>query len=99
MKITKEQTDLIVAKLNACKDKRQPCPICGGTQWIISDTIFEIKEFNMGNMVIGGVNSAIMPMIPISCASCGHTRFLSAIKLGIINSQHEQKSDEAKQSK
>ncbi|MEE0916778.1 MAG: hypothetical protein UIQ67_00555 [Bacteroidales bacterium] len=50
----------------------------------------------MGNMVIGGANSAIMPMIPISCANCGHTRFLSAIKLGIINSQHEQKSDETK---
>lgn len=96
MKLTKKQTDLIVDRLNAYKDKRQPCPICGGTQWIISDTIFEIREFNMGNMVIGGANSAIIPMIPISCANCGYMRFLSAIKLGIINSQHEQKSDEEK---
>ena len=93
MKLTKEQTDLIISKLNNFKDKRQPCSVCGGCQWIINDTIFEVREFNMGDMVIGGANSAVMPMVSISCVNCGHTRFLSAIKLGVINPQDEQKKD------
>ena len=76
MKLTKEQTDLIVSKLNACKDKRQPCPICGGTQWIISDTIFEISSCRgfvsivalifFGQILIVELGGAMFNVVPLS---------------------------------
>jgi hypothetical protein len=94
MKLTKEQKEKLIDKLNSWKGKTQPCPICGGKGWNVNDAIVEIREFNNGNMVFRGPDSAIMPMITISCLKCGHIRFLSAIKLGIINSKQEEKRDE-----
>jgi len=94
MKLTKEQKEKLIGELNSRKDKAQPCPICGGKRWNVNDTIVEIREFNNGDMVFGGSDSAIIPMITINCEECGYIRFLSAIKLGIINSKQEEKRDE-----
>lgn len=84
MKLTKEQTTQLLQRLNEYRDTRKNCPICSKGQWILNDTIFEVREFNMGGILIGGPNSAIMPMISLSCANCGYTYFMSAIKMGII---------------
>ncbi|MBQ5873493.1 MAG: hypothetical protein IIW58_05045 [Bacteroidales bacterium] len=87
MKLTAAQKNELIKKLNSYGNKTQPCPICGGKRWNVNDTIVEIREFNNGDMVFGGSDSAIIPMITINCEECGYIRFLSAIKLGIINSK------------
>lgn len=86
MKLTQEQAQQVIQQLNNDRDKRMPCNICGNNNWIINDTIWEIREFNGGDFVLGG-NSSLMPMIAISCSKCGNTHFLNAIKLGIISPQ------------
>ena len=86
MKLTQEQANQIIQQLNNDRDKRLPCGICGNNDWIINDTIWEIREFNGGDFILGG-NSSIMPMISISCSKCGNTHFLNAIKLGVISPQ------------
>ena len=91
MKLTQEQADQILNKLNACKDKRKSCSICGENKWVINDTIFEIREFNMGNLIVEGADYRIMPLISISCENCGYTKFLNAIKLGIISTTDDKK--------
>lgn len=59
------------------------CPLCGGREWTVSEEIFELREFNDGNMVIGG-NSKILPVIPVTCKNCGNTVFISAISTGLL---------------
>ena len=88
MKLTKEQASLILTKLNNYNynNGRRPCVICGNQKWVLNDTIFEMREFNGGDLIIGG-QSAIMPVISLSCTECGHTLFLSAIKMGVISPQ------------
>ena len=94
MKLTKEQANLVISKLDKHKDKRRACSICGNNSWMLNDTIFEMREFMGGDMVIGG--TAIMPMLAVSCTECGHTRFISAIRMGIVNSNPQHQSGETK---
>lgn len=88
MKLTKEQVSLILTKLNNYNynNGRRPCSICGNQKWLLNDTIFEMREFNGGDLIIGE-KSAIMPVISLSCTECGNTLFLSAIKMGVISPQ------------
>ena len=84
MKLTKKQAEDLIQFLNNERNNRLPCPICGNVNWVISDSLWEVREFNGGNLVIGG-QSAIMPMVAISCSKCGETHFLNAIQLGIVS--------------
>ena len=58
------------------------CPMCNHEQWSISDTVYELREFNQGNMIIGNV--PIVPIIPITCMNCGNTIMINAIVSDII---------------
>lgn len=91
MKLTPEQIKLVISKLDKNKDKRRACSICGNNTWMLNDTIFEMREFMGGDMVIGG--TSIMPVISVSCTECGHTRFISAIRMGVV-SPNPQKTTE-----
>lgn len=64
------------------KWKGKPCQMCGTGNWNISDSIFELREYNKGNIVIGG--GPIIPIVPITCDNCGNTVFVNAIKAGLI---------------
>ena len=59
-----------------------PCPLCGVPGWTVSDSVFELREFNDGNMIIGG--TPIIPVVPITCNNCGNTVFLNAITVKLI---------------
>jgi len=58
------------------------CQMCGTGNWNVSDSIFELREYNQGNLVIGG--GPIIPVVPITCDNCGNTVFINAIKAGLI---------------
>ena len=86
MKLNEDQKRKLLEKLSLLKGSK--CPICGATVWIINDTIFEMREFQDGNLVIGG-GTAILPVIPVTCKKCGHTVFFNALSLGLIQSKNE----------
>lgn len=89
MKLTKEQTSIILSKLNDYRDSRRPCVICGNNHWTVNDCIFETREFfNEGYKL--GTPIATMPMITITCDNCGNTLFLSAIRMGLVNVANEE---------
>ena len=65
----------------------QACTMCKTGNWSVSDTIFELREYNDGNMVIGNV--PIFPVIPITCDNCGNSLMINAIVAGIDLKQNE----------
>lgn len=81
MKITLEQQQKALEKLE--NFFKRPCG-CSGNNWILNDKIFELREFNGGDLVIGGKSSSIFPVITVSCRDCGNTHFFNAVLLGII---------------
>lgn len=57
------------------------CPMCGHKSWTVHDTTFEIREFNEGNMVLGG---PVIPVVTIMCTNCGNTLFVNALQAGAV---------------
>lgn len=60
------------------------CTMCGSNDWSVTDKVFELREFNDGNLVIGGPNSSIVPLIPITCKNCGNTVFVNPMVIGLL---------------
>jgi hypothetical protein len=82
MKITTEQQSKLLSKLNEVWINKV-CEICNQTNWMIDDTLFELREFHGGRTVLG--SGAIKPIITISCNSCGNTKIMNAIQLGLVD--------------
>ncbi|MBQ0797090.1 hypothetical protein [Zhongshania sp.] len=73
------------------KWKGRSCPMCGTGNWNVSDKVFELREFNGGNMVIGG-NSPIIPIVPVTCDNCGNVVMVNGIVAGAVSHESEEKT-------
>ena len=82
MKLTKEQQEQLVTQLNKIWGNKI-CEVCGQSRWMIDDTLFELREFHGGRTIIG--SGAIKPVITLSCNSCGNTKFMNAILIGLVD--------------
>jgi hypothetical protein len=80
----KEQVQKIIEHLNT-KWGNRPCPMCSTSSWTVSDTIYELREFHGGNIVLG--NGPIYPIVPVSCNNCGNTIIVNAIQAGAVERQ------------
>lgn len=81
MKLNQDQQQKILKKLESFFNT--PCS-CSGKNWLLSDSIFELREFNQGALILGGESSSVFPVIAVTCGSCGNTHFFNAILLGLI---------------
>lgn len=61
----------------------RPCNMCGTGNWIVSDKVFELREFNNGDLIIGG--GPITPLVTITCSGCGNTILLNPIVIGLLD--------------
>lgn len=59
--------------------------MCKGADWHVSETVYELREYNEGNLVVGGV--PIFPVIPVSCTSCGNSVFVNALMSDAIEQE------------
>lgn len=84
MKLNEQQRKIAEKKL--FDFFRKTCEVCSGKEWLLNDTIFELREFEKGNLILGG-KSSIFPVITVTCKSCGNTYFFNAILLGLIEKQ------------
>lgn len=82
MKLHKEQQNKLLSKLNQVWNNKV-CEVCAQKNWMIHDTLFELREFHGGQTVLG--SGAIQPFITISCTSCGNTKMMNAIQLGLVD--------------
>jgi len=60
----------------------KPCPLCGVGNWNISDSVFELREFHDGSIVLGA--GPIIPVIPVTCSNCGNTIMVNALLSGAV---------------
>jgi hypothetical protein len=67
----------------------RPCPMCGNAGWSVQDSVFELREFHGGSMVIGG--SALIPVVPVACNNCGNTVLINAIVAGVVDRGGDEK--------
>ncbi len=79
----KTDTSDIISYLNE-KWQGTSCPYCRESEWNIQDRIFELREFNKGDMFLGGPNASIIPVIPVMCSNCGHTVLVNAMVAGVL---------------
>lgn len=59
------------------------CPMCNKGSWVISDKIFELREYKDGDFIIGG-GSQIQPVVPITCEVCGNTIMVNPLVLDCV---------------
>lgn len=88
MRLNEQQKKIVEEKLSFFF--RKPCEVCSGREWLMNDTIFELREFEKGKLIIGG-KSKVFPVITVTCKSCGHTYFFNAILLGLVSKKDEEK--------
>src|SRR5262245_55207067 len=81
MQLTDEQKTKLLERLRAGAATPRPCDVCGHIEWELSDRIFELREFQRGTFVLGG---SLYPVIVMTCKSCGVTRLLNAVVLGLV---------------
>jgi len=82
---------------DALSSHNTTCSVCGLPHFVIIDKLYELREFNDGNLIVGG-DSSILPLVIISCMNCGNLITMSAIKLGLLNTQekvvHDNEADD-----
>ena len=83
--------------LNHLKDKwkGKPCPLCGVGNWNISDSVYELREFHDGNLVLG--SGPIMPIVPVTCSNCGNTIMVNALLSGAVGQPKKKEEENGKQ--
>ena len=91
MEITSENINKVIEQIAAkCSSRR--CPMCGSNNWEVGNKVFELREFNYGNLNIGGHGSAIIPVVPLTCNQCGNTQLLNAIMYGVVEQNNSKES-------
>jgi len=82
--------------LNHLKEKwkGQPCPLCGVGNWNVSDSVYELREFHDGNLVIG--SGPIVPIVPVTCSNCGNTIMVNALLSGAVEKPKKKEEENGK---
>lgn len=57
------------------------CAFCGNRRWNITSKVFQLMEFDLNGLNLGG---ATYPVIPVTCNNCGNTLFINAIAAGLL---------------
>jgi hypothetical protein len=78
--MAKYDSQKLLAHLNS-KWAGRPCAQCGVANWQVQDSVFELREFNAGSLVVGG---PVLPLIPVICANCGNTILVNALVAQVI---------------
>ena len=82
MKLSDDQINFLKDKLSVYLKKN--CQFCDKNSWILSDTLFELREFSGGGISINS-SSSVIPLIVIICKTCGNMIFINAVSFKIIN--------------
>lgn len=88
MKLSEKQKTILLKKLKFLETTK--CPLCGSKDWVVSNIVFELREFHGNRFVIGG-KSAILPVISAACSKCSNTILLNALILGVVKKENESK--------
>lgn len=83
MKLSEKQHAELLQHLKTKWVAPAVCPVCRSNDWQVATEVFELREFNGGNMVIGG-GSAVFPISPVTCKTCGNTLLINSLIAGLV---------------
>ncbi|MBL87730.1 MAG: hypothetical protein CMO82_13885 [Winogradskyella sp.] len=89
----KADFEKVIQHLNE-KWGNRPCPMCQTNSWTVSDTVYELREFHGGNVVLG--SGPIYPIVPVSCNNCGNSVLVNALQAGAIERPKVEPSNDKK---
>jgi predicted nucleic-acid-binding Zn-ribbon protein len=73
-----EVLELFLKKLREVRGNEDvSCPICNHDDWTVAE-LGEVRMYEPGRL-----SSQILPVVPISCDTCGYTMFFNAVTLGV----------------
>ena len=81
MAFSEEQRKLALTHLNKLWKGARTCMVCGNSDWSIHPSLYELREFKEGHLVIG---SPLLPLMSVECTSCGNLILLNAIRAGLV---------------
>jgi hypothetical protein len=58
------------------KWRHADCPVCASNGWQVGGNLAELRNFNDGDMVVGG---PVYPILPIFCSNCGYALLINAV--------------------
>ena len=70
---------------------KRACPMCGKGPWNALDSTYQLTEYNEGSLVLGG---PLVPVIPVTCGSCGNTVLVNAIVAKVVPTPTASKKSE-----
>lgn len=81
MKLSDSQYKILLDYVASKWQRPAMCSVCRSNNWSVSREVYELREFHGGAMVIGP--SAIAPICPVTCGTCGNTILLNALVAGV----------------
>ena len=91
MKLDEKQRDKLVKFLQEKWKPPASCTVCRSNTWDVSKEIYELREFQGGGLVVGP--GPIVPVVPVTCTTCGNTVLLNALVAGIELKGEPQKNE------
>jgi hypothetical protein len=79
----------VIAYLQGKWGTNRLCPMCSRGPWQVENRIFQLMEFHQGSIIVGG---PVIPLIPVTCANCGNTVLVNAIKAGAVTLPHPEEA-------
>ncbi len=66
------------------------CPLCTVGNWEVQDSVFELRQFSGGDLVVG--TGPIVPVVPVVCSNCGNTVLINALVAKLVKRPKEAQS-------
>ena len=82
MKLSEAEYQKLVEYVTSKWQPPAACPVCRSNNWNVSREVYELREFHGGSMVIGS-DSAVAPICPVTCGTCGNTVLFNALLAGV----------------
>ncbi len=86
MKLSEEQTTKTLDFLESVWPDPKICAVCKNTSWNLLEMVFEIRE--TGSPGQDPEENTAIPLVAITCKSCGNTVFFNAMAAGILPEEH-----------
>ncbi len=81
MKLTNKQKEKFEKWLDLHWKSGDGCPVCKHNYWTINDSVFELREFNEGKLILKG---SVIPVVVLTCERCGYVFYFNAINAGLV---------------